>query len=52
MKRLLFSLLAALALPTATNAESSVLTCGLIDIACVPISDVLSQEGVEDSETI
>ena len=51
MKRLLLPLLAALALPTAVNAETSDINAGFIDLADVPAPDISEEESEEDTET-
>ena len=51
MKRLLLSLLAALALTTAVNAETSDINAGFIDLADSPAPDVSSEENLDDTET-
>ena len=51
MKRLLLPLLAALALTTAVNAETSDITAGFIDLADVPAPDISEEESEGDTET-
>jgi len=51
MKLLLLPLLAALALPTAVNAETSDITAGFIDLADSPAPDISDEESEEGTET-
>ena len=51
MKHLLLPLLAALALTTAVNAETSNINAGFIDFADVPAPDISDEESEEDTET-
>jgi hypothetical protein len=51
MKHLLLPLLAALALTTAVNAETSNINAGFIDFADVPAPDISEEESEEDTET-
>ena len=51
MPQLLIRLLAAIALPTAVNAETSDITAGFIDLADVPAPDISEEESEEDTET-
>ena len=51
MKHLLLPLLAAIALTTAVNAETSNINAGFIDFADVPAPDISEEESEEDTET-
>ena len=51
MKRLLLALLAAFALPTSVNAETSDINAGFIDLADSPAPDISEEESEEDTET-